>query len=105
MKLTKISEKMLSYFVENNCIKHKNQTVKTDTIFLKLYDDIKESYLFLLSNKKTKGEKLYNINIKKITSRFQIPKPNILDYNSFPKSIMEHIEQKSTFIITYNLSL
>jgi hypothetical protein len=105
MNLSKTSEILLSYFVENNCIKHDNQTNKTDTILLKLYDDMMEATLFLQKNKQIKREKLSGLQIKKITSKSQILKPNIFNYNSFPKTIMDHIEQYSTFMLTYNFSL
>ena len=105
MNLSKTSETLISYFLENNCIKHDTQTKKTDTILLKLYDDIMEANLFLQKNKQLKRDKILNLQIKKINSKSQIPKPNIFNYNSFPKVIMEHIEQNSTYIVTYSFSL
>jgi hypothetical protein len=105
MNLSKTSEILISYFIENNCIKHDTQTKKTDTILLKLYDDIMEANLFLQKNKPLKRDKILNLQIKKINSKGQIPKPNIFNYNSFPKIIMEHIEQNSTYVVTYSFSL
>jgi hypothetical protein len=102
MKLSKTSEVMLSYFIENNCIKHDKQTNKTDTILLKLYDDIMEANLFLQKNNQIKKEKPI---VSKITSKLQIMKPSIFNYNSFPKTVMDHIEHHSKFILTYNFSL
>ena len=74
MKLSKTSEILLSYFLENNCIKPDIQTKKTDTILLKLYDDIMEANLFLQKNSKLKSEILTGLQIKKITLKTQIPK-------------------------------
>jgi hypothetical protein len=102
MKLSKTSEVMLSYFIENNCIKHDKQTNKTDTILLKLYDDIMEANLFLQKKNQIKREKTI---ILKITSKSQILRPSIFNYQSFPKTVMDHIEHHSKFILTYNFSL
>ena len=76
MKLSKTSEILLSYFIENNCIKPDTQTKKTDAILLKLYDDIMEANLFLQKNSKLKSEILTGLQIKKITlkSMFKIKK-------------------------------
>jgi hypothetical protein len=100
MKLTKISQNMLSYFIKNNCLKEKHQSAKVDKIVLKLYDDIKEAYIYLSNSKKT-----YNPTIKKIVSSHQIPKGKLFSYDSFPKKIIQHIEQKTTFVISYDFSL
>ena len=105
MKLSKTSEILLSYFIENNCIKPDTQTKKTDAILLKLYDDIMEANLFLQKNSKLKSEILTGLQIKKITLKTQIPKPTIFNYNSFPKIVMDHIEHHSRFLLTYNFSL
>ena len=92
MKLSKTSEILLSYFLENNCIKHDTQTKKTDTILLKLYDDIMEANLFLQKNSLLKREIITKLQIKKITSKTQLPKPTIFNYSIFPKMVMEILE-------------
>jgi hypothetical protein len=99
MKLSKTSEVMLSYFIENNCIKHDKQTNKTDTILLKLYDDIMEANIFLQKKNQIKREKT---SVLKITSKSQILRPSIFNYQSFPKNVMDHIEHHSKFMLTYN---
>jgi hypothetical protein len=82
MNLSKTSETLISYFLENNCIKHDTQTKKTDTILLKLYDDIMEANLFLQKNKQLKRDKILNLQITTLIVSFsqQKVKPVKLNY-------------------------
>ena len=66
MKLTEKSKHLMSFFLKNNLISESKHSNKTDSIFLTLYDDILNAYLYLLSLKKNKREKYYKLNIKKI---------------------------------------
>ena len=40
MKITKESQKLMSFFLEHNCLLPLKQTKKTDTLLQKLYDEI-----------------------------------------------------------------
>jgi hypothetical protein len=105
MKLLKNSKQLIAFFIKNNCISHSHQTNKTTDIISDLYDEILEAYHYLLNIKKNRGEKFYNISIKKIESSSQIPKPKNFNYNSFPEKVRQYIDELSNSEITYTFSL
>ena len=105
MNLTKDSKSMLSFFMKNNCLNHVKLTQKTKDILKKIYVDIIAAYNFLNALKKNKRGKIYNINIKKITTASQIIQPKNFNYNSFPEEVRKHIDQHSMTEITYTFSL
>ena len=63
MKLTKKSRELMLFFSKNKHLNYDKQTNKTDTILLKLYDDIMEANIFLQkkkSDQERKNERLKN---------------------------------------------
>ena len=105
MKISKNSVLLMTFFLKNNYINHNKQTKKTNTILLELYNELIKAYNFLLTTKKTTGDNFYNINISKITSVSQIPKPKIFGSKSFPKEIRKCIDDISNLVISYTFSL
>ena len=105
MKLSINSKKLMTFFIKNNHINHFHQTEKTNHILAELYNDILESYNYLLSLKKEKGTKFYNLSIKNIQSVSQITSPNNFNSNSFPEKIRKHIDETSFSEIVYHFHL
>jgi hypothetical protein len=104
MKLTKKSEMLMSFFLENNYIHHIEKTDATNKLLIQLYQDIMNAYKYLQMIKRTKGD-FYNKKIKKITTVSQIPKPKFFNANSFPEKIREHIDESIIQEISYTFSL
>jgi len=105
MKLTKNSELLMSFFLNKKCINHVNQTVKTDNILKKLYNDVKTADNYIKSQKQKMGDAFYKLNITKILNVAQIPKPNTFNKNSFPTEIINHIDKTMLYNISYTFSL
>jgi len=104
MKLSKNSKRLMLFFKNNKHINYIKQTQKTDKILTELYNDILNSYKFLINLKKTKGN-YYNVNIKKIQTSIEITKPQIFNSNSFPQLVRQHIDESVLSEITYDFSL
>ena len=103
MKLSKKSKELMLFFTKNNHINKVNQTKRTDDIITDLYKDIYNAYKYL-NNLKQK-DKYFNISTKKISSAYQIAKPQNFNYNSFPEAIRKHINESTISEISYNFSL
>ena len=105
MKLSKNSKLLMSFFMKNNCINHISQTKNTDEITTQLYNEIIDSYNYLIDLKRIKKDNFYNISIKKISNISQISKPKNFNSNSFPEDVRNHIDQLSLSEISYTFSL
>ena len=103
MKLSKNSKHLMLFFTKNNHINKVNQTKRTSSIIKEIYQDIYQSYKYLL-NLKQKGN-YYNVTTKKITTASQISKPQNFNSNSFPDIVRSHIDELIMSEITYNFSL
>jgi hypothetical protein len=103
MKLSKNSKHLMLFFTKNNHINKVNQTKRTSSIIKEIYQDIYESYKYLL-NLKQKGN-YYNVTTKKITTASQISKPQNFNSNSFPDIVRSHIDELTMTEISYNFSL
>ena len=105
MKLSKNSKLLMSFFMKNNCINHISQTKNTDEITTQLYNEIIDSYNYLIDLKRIKKDNFYNVNIKKITNVSQISKPKNFNSNIFPEDVRNYIDNLSLSEISYNFSL
>ena len=103
MKLSKNSKHLMLFFTKNNHINKVNQTKRTSSIIKEIYQDIYQSYKYLL-NLKQKGN-YYNVTTKKITTASQISKPQNFNSNSFPDIVRSHIDELTMTEISYNFSL
>jgi len=104
MKLTKNSKNLMLYLTKDKFFNHTIKTKKTDSILTQLYNDILESYNFLVSLKRTKGN-YYNVSTKKIISSSQIIRPKNFSTYSFPEVVRKHIDEFSIYEINYSFSL
>ena len=106
MKLTKNSKKLISFFMDNNCINYIHPTKKVNTILLKLYNEMKNAEEYIDSLKaKNKGNTFYNVKVDEIHSISQIPKPSTFPADGFPPEIRKHIDDFSMSKITYHIHL
>ena len=103
MKLSKNSKHLMLFFTKNNHINKVNQTKRTSSIIKEIYQDIYQSYKYLL-NLKQKGN-YYTVTTKKITTASQISKPQNFNSNSFPDIVRSHIDKLIMSEISYNFSL
>jgi hypothetical protein len=103
MKFTNKSKQLISFFVKNKYIHYLKNTRKTNTILLKLYKDIFDAYQFLQKTKLTKN--IYNLNVKKINTSYEVTKPQNFNFKSFPEIVRKHIDEMSFSEITYNFSI
>jgi hypothetical protein len=105
MKITKESNKLMSFFVEHNCLLPLKQTHKTDTILKKLYNDIKSGVSYVSEIKSKMGDSFYKLKVDHITNIGQIPKPSTFPPNAFPPEVRKHIDEHSIGLLTYNFNL
>ena len=101
MKITNESQKLMSFFVEHNCLLPLKQTKKTDAILKKLYEEITDGVSYIQSLKTKKGPSFYKLKIDHITNVNQIPKPTTFPPNAFPTEIRNHIDEYSLSLMTY----
>lgn len=111
MKITKESNKLMSFFVENNCLlplnktKQTNKTNKTNNILKTLYDEIKNGVSYINDLKSKIGISFYKLNIQHITNIKQISKPDTFPPNAFPEEIRKHIDEYSIYSLTYHFNM
>jgi len=104
MKLTKNSKRLMLFFKNNKHHNYVKQTEKTNKILTELYNDIMNSYKFLINLKNTKGN-YYNVTTKKIQSSVEITKPQTFNSNSFPELVRKEIDESALSELTYHFSL
>lgn len=105
MKLTKESNKLMSFFINQNCVMPIKQTKKTDTIFINLYHKIVEGVSYIESMKSRLGTTFYRLKITNITNIRQIPRPTTFPPNSFPNIVRNHIDQYALSVLNYSFSI
>jgi len=105
MKITKESNKLMSFFVENNCLLPLKQTKKTDSMLKNLYDEIKNGVSYINSVKSKMGNSFYKLNIKHITNVKQILKPDTFPPNAFPPEVRKHIDDYSIGSLSYSFNM
>ena len=105
MFLTKESNRLISFFIQHNCIPHITQTKKTDNILKKLYQDITDGVSFINDLKTKKGPLFYKLKTGEITNINQIPKPSTFPPNSFPEEIRKQIDEYSLSLMSYSFQL
>lgn len=98
MILTKHSEELTSFFIQNNCINHERIKPKTREILTILYNQIKNTTNDITNIKFTK-------QIRKVSLLHKSIKPRSFDLRSFPETIIKHIDSTASIEVTYNFSL
>lgn len=105
MKLTKMSQTLMSFFIENKCINHSQPTKRTNSILKQLYGELKMANAFVQNKKREEGPSFYKLNITKMLSASQIPKPKQFNADSFPSEIRTQIDTFISHDLSYTFSL
>jgi len=105
MRLTKMSQSLMSFFIENKCINHSQPTKKTNRILRKLYSELKTANAFVQKKKKEEGPSFYKLVVTKLTTASQIPKPQQFNADSFPAEIRTQIDTFISHDLSYTFSL
>ena len=105
MKLTKTSQSLMSFFIENKCINHSQPTKKTNNILRKLYSELKTANAFVQKKKREEGPSFYKLVVTKLTTASQIPKPQQFNADSFPSDIRNQIDTFISHDLSYTFSL
>jgi len=105
MKISNESNKLMSFFVKNNCLLSLKQTKKTDTILKNLYNEIKNGVSYINAMKTTMGNSFYKLNVKHITNKRQIPEPSTFSQNDFTPEIRKHIHEYSIGLLSYKFNM
>jgi hypothetical protein len=94
MKLTKESNLLMSFFVENNCLTPIKQTMQTDKIMLKIYKQICDGFEYVKNT--------FDINCQIVN---ETPKPKTFPPGAFPDIVSKHIDDNSLGTLVYNFEL
>lgn len=107
MKLTKISELLMSFFIKNKCIKPIEPSKKTEKIFTNFLMEMRnaENFLMEIKNKEEIKGSFYNLKVKEIHHFKDIPKPTTFASHGFPSDIRKYIDDNITIELEYNIFL
>jgi hypothetical protein len=104
MDLTKESEVLMNFLLENNCVESIKHKQTTNVILTKFYKEIMQAYTYI-ETKKRGGGSFYKLKMKPIHTLTDLPKPTTFRNNAFPTEIMQHIHSSSSYHISYTFSL
>jgi hypothetical protein len=99
-----MNENLIKYFYENSCIKLPKQNKKIKSIFEKLYIQIYEGIKNIRILKKS-NPSYYNLEINEINNVSNIPKPKTFAANAFPSNIINYINNKALYYLSYNINI
>lgn len=104
MKLTGVSENIISFVNDFNIIEKSSKKLNTETqhIFTHLYEIILESYKYFLQMKENN---LIRCKITKYNKRIQVKRPIIFGDPDFPLDILNLINTTSSCEICYSCSI
>jgi len=105
MQITKECLNLMSFFIKNNCPLELKQTNATDTILIKLYNELTNGFKYIQKLKLTTGNSFYKLKVEHITNIHQIPKPTTFPQNSFPSKIRKHINEFCIKLLSYKFHL
>jgi hypothetical protein len=105
MKLSKESKALMSHFIKNKCINHSRPTKKTNAILIKLYNELRIANAFIQNRKREQGSSFYKLNVTKLSTASQIPKPQQFNATSFPEEIRRQIDTAISYDLSYTFSL
>jgi hypothetical protein len=100
-----ITQTILEYFKNNNCIKQHKLTKYTSNIFRKIYFEINNGVEYVNNLKKELRNNFYNYQIMQINSINDIPKPKTFSQNAFPEEIRNYIDNNMFYFVTYNIDI
>ena len=108
MKITYESHKLMSFFVENNCLNSVKQTKVTDTFFSHFFTELISAVNYINEQKRIftqKKQSFYNLKITSIEHIKQIPKPKTFSVDGFPDKARKTIDEYSMTSLHYSFTL
>lgn len=104
MKLTSVSENIISFVNDFNIIEKSSKKINNETIhiFTHLYEMISESYKYFL---KMKEKQLIKSKITKYNKQIQVKKPRLFNDSDFPLDILNIINTTSSCEICYSFTI
>jgi hypothetical protein len=105
LKFTENSKSLISFFMNNKCLKPQNFNTKTKEIFKKFYFEIinAKNYIEYLN---TNTNSIYKLTIKKINNNTKISKPiTFTSSHGFPSNIIKYIDQQIKIELQYNINI
>jgi hypothetical protein len=108
MKITYESHKLMSFFVENNCLRPIKQTKATDIFFSNFFKEILSAVEYINEQKqicKQKKQPFYNLKVTSIANVKQIPKPKTFSTDGFPDRARKTIDNYSLTSLHYVIKL
>ena len=105
MKITFESHKLMSFFVDNNCLDPVKQSKHTDNILEGIFKELLEGVEFVNSEKQRLKKAFYNPRITVIEHVKQIPKPTTFSVNGFPDIVRKTIDENCLSSVSYTFNM
>ena len=105
MKITFESHKLMSFFVENNCLNPIKHTNQTDHLLSNIFKELLDGVTFVSQEKQHLKNAFYNPKITQIETITQIPKPTTFSVSGFPDIIRKSIDQNCFSAVSYSFNI
>jgi len=106
LKFTKTSVSLIKSILETECLnKSCSITQKTNNILKSLYNEVNHANHYIRKKRVIEGIEFYNLIIREIISKSEIPKPKLFNENSFPSGIIKRIDDYINYDLFYSFSL
>lgn len=105
MKITHQSHKLMSFFVENNCLSPIEQSKNTDHLLEGIFKELLDGVAFVGAEKHRLKSAFYNPKITVIEHVKQIPKPTTFSVSGFPDLVRKTIDENCLSAISYSFNM
>lgn len=108
MKITYDSHKLMSFFVDNNCLIPIKQTKTTDNFFSHFFTEIINAAAFINEQKrisKQNKQSFYKLRVTSLDNIKKIPKPKTFSIHGFPDKARKTIDEYSLTSLHYSCHL
>ena len=105
MKITNESHKLMSFFVENNCLKPIEQSKNTDHLLEGIFKELLDGVAFVGAEKQRLKSTFYNPKITVIEHVKQIPKPTTFSVSGFPDLVRKSIDENCLSAVSYSFNM
>jgi hypothetical protein len=105
MKITFESHKLMSFFVENNCLDPVKQSKHTDNILEGIFKELLDGVTYVNTEKQRLKKEFYNPKITVIEHVKQIPKPTTFSVSGFPDIVRKTIDENCLSSVSYSFNM
>ena len=105
MKITFESHKLMSFFVDNNCLNPIKHTNQTDHLLSNIFKELLDGVAFVSQEKQRLKNAFYNPKITQIETITQIPKPTTFSVSGFPDIVRKTIDQNCFSAVSYSFNI